>query len=182
MQIFAAFLQSLRRFHSFLPFVFGAVDVHQCFQSLNFASLEGRKLLVGRFCTVVHTGLKIIKSKFGHGQCTFFFGKFGSINEETVQTNSTVKLTTAAEQIAERMVQFDRFGVQSHDFDKKVDGLVCLDRVVAQQKRKPFGIVLINALRRLFVLFEINPAQPPTGSKKNRDRNQIPEFEFHLFH
>ena len=66
--------------------------------------------------------------------------------------------------------------------DEKINRLVGLHGIVAQQKRQPLGVVLVNAFRRLLVLFEIHPAQPPAGGKKNRDRNQIPEFEFHLLH
>ena len=102
------------------------------------------------------------------------------LDEEAVQANGAIKLSATAKEVAEGMVQLNRLRIQAHDLDEKINRLVGLHGIVAQQKRQALGVVLVNAFRRLLVLFEIHPAQPPAGGKKNRDRNQIPEFEFHL--
>ena len=99
-----------------------------------------------------------------------------------MQTNGAIKLSATAKEVAESMVQLNRLRIQAHDLDEKINRLVGLHGIVAQQKRQTLGVVLVNAFRRLLVLFEIHPAQPPAGGKKNRDHNQIPEFEFHLLH
>ncbi len=80
----------------------------------------------GFFRAVQQTGLQEILPEFEERVIALTDRQIGAAEKILMHAYRAIRFAAAAEQVAEREMQFDGFGIELDDFDKRVDRLVQL--------------------------------------------------------
>ena len=93
-----------------------------------------------------------------------------------MNSDRTIQLATAAEQIAQREMQLDRLGVDLHGQQERINRLV---RLLVEQKIQAGKVRTGKTARSAHNMPDINPRSEPAKHKEKRQAQQPPEFKFH---
>ena len=103
-------------------------------------------------------------------------GKAIAIDQVLVYPDGAVGLATAAEQVAQRKMQFYGFGIDTRRLDERLDRLVGL---LVEQKIQSLEVGARQSARFQQQVFDVNACRNPAEAKKYRQDQQPPEVDFH---
>jgi hypothetical protein len=132
---------------------------------------EPRERILG---AIEQAALQVVLPEFGERLGTRACGKVGTVQQVRVNAHGAVELAAAPEQVAERVVQFDRLGIELDHLDERIDRLVVLvvqEQVQATEVRAR-QTRLVGRMRA-----RLEATRKPPGAEQQRQREQVPELE-----
>ncbi len=174
-QVIGMIGQGFGNFYGLGPFFFLLVNFQQALQRFIIAH-RAAQLEKNVFRAVEQAGLEVILSQFGQGMQALRRTQAFTFDQILVHADRTVRLTTAAEQAAQREVHLDGFGINPRRLDEGFDSLV---RLLIEQEIEALEIRAWQRARLVNQLLDVNPRGDPAEDEKSRQGQQPPKFYFH---
>lgn len=134
-----------------------------------FAGVERLERFLG---AIEQARLQEILSEFVERVIAFRDRQIGAAQQILMHANRAIGLSATAKQIAEREMQFDRFGIELGDFDERIDRLVVLlvEQKIEAAKIRARQIRIFGQQR-----FQVIAGRHPPQRESDGDDKQPPE-------
>src|SRR5690606_2371446 len=133
--------------------------------------------LEARLGAIEQPRLEVVLAELEQRLLALPFVEVGALDEVLVDANGAVGLSPPAEQVAECEMQLDRFRIDAHDVDERVDRLVGL-LVEQEVQAAEIGVGQAVALHGGGRLPGLVARREPAQAEEQRNGQQPPGFEF----